>query len=114
MHSCRHAYPTSAFQLLFPPAAVTLMGHWSVKADNMSVVYDGHRTATELAYKHCVAKNIRSGWRPVGEGCVLTPPLFPLSGTQPVPRQVPVASDGAAAADADVEDFTVISNASEF
>ena len=81
MHSCRHVYPTSAFQLLFPPAAVTLMGHWSVKSDKMAVVYDGHRTATEMAYKACVSRNIQAGWRPVEEGCVPAPPLFPLGGS---------------------------------
>ena len=37
MHSARHVYPTCAFQLLFPPAAVTLMGHWAVKGGNDGV-----------------------------------------------------------------------------
>ena len=37
MHTARHVYPTFAFQLLFPPAAVTLMGHWAVKEGNVII-----------------------------------------------------------------------------
>ena len=36
MHFCRHVYPTCAFQLLFPPPAVTLMGNWCAKTDKSS------------------------------------------------------------------------------
>ena len=42
-HCCRHVYPTCAFQLLLPPAVVTLIGHWACKADRMACVYDGTR-----------------------------------------------------------------------
>jgi hypothetical protein len=80
MHSCRHVYPTCAFQLLFPPAAVTLMGHWACKADRMATVYDGHKTSTELAYKANVCMNVRDGWRPVPDGEVPKQPLYPLGG----------------------------------
>ena len=62
MHSARHVYPTCAFQLLFPPPAVTLMGHWALKEDKTAANYDGHRTATELAYKANVCANIHRGW----------------------------------------------------
>ena len=63
MHSARHVYPTCAFQLLFPPPAVTLMGHWALKDDKMAANYDGQRTATELAYKAnvCVQTYIEGG-----------------------------------------------------
>ena len=85
MHSCRHVYPTLAFQLMFPPAAVTLMGHWSFSTDRMATVYDEHRTSTELAYKANICGNVKLGWRPVEEGCVPDPPLVPLTvGGHPV------------------------------
>ena len=80
MHSCRHVYPTCAYQLLFPPPAVTLMGHWAQKADQSAGVYDGARTATELAYKAIVCKNIRLGWRPVPQGNVTWLLRAPLAG----------------------------------
>ena len=70
MHSCRHVYPTCAFQLLFPPPAVSLMGHWALKTDKNSSIYDSARTATELAYKQVVAANVRGGWRPVPHGSI--------------------------------------------
>ena len=78
LHSARHVYPTCAFQLLFPPAAVTLMGHWAVKEDKMASIYDGHKTATELAYKANVCNNVQRGWRPVPEGTVPQPAMVPL------------------------------------
>ena len=40
MHSCKHVYPTCAYQLLFPGPAVTLMGHWAPDTDKSSSVYD--------------------------------------------------------------------------
>ena len=80
MHSCRHVYPTCAFQLLFPPPAVTLMGHWAAKADKISSGYDGARTATELAYKAVVAMNVRGGWRPVPHGSIPNKALYPFAG----------------------------------
>ena len=55
------------------------MGHWSAKADKSSGVYDGARTATELAYKSNVAENVRAGWRPVPHGNIPQKPLVPLS-----------------------------------
>ena len=83
MHSARHVYPTCAFQLLFPPAAVTLMGHWAVKEGKMASVYDSQKTATEFAYKANVCTDVQRGWRPAAEGCV--PPA--RDGLHEVPRR---------------------------
>ena len=85
MHSCRHTYPTYAFQLLFPPPAVTLMGHWAAKADGVSSSYDGARTATELAYKAIVARNVRSGWKPVPHGSIPNEAVYPFQGISNFP-----------------------------
>ena len=81
MHSARHVYPTCAFQLLFPPAAVTLMGHWAVQEGKMASQYDSQKTATEFAYKANVCANVQRGWRPVSEGCVPEAPRVPLGGS---------------------------------
>ena len=83
MHSARHVYPTCAFQLLFPPAAVTPMGHWAAEEGKMATRYDGQRTATELAYEANVCVNIQRGWRPVPEGTVPQAALLPLGCNDP-------------------------------
>ena len=88
MHSCRHVYPTCAYQLLFPGPAATLMGHWAPDADKSSGVYDAARTATEFAYKANLAANVRAGWRPVPHGSVPQAAIFPLTGSPALPPLV--------------------------
>ena len=90
MHSLRHVYPTCGFQLMFPPSAVTLMGHWASKVDRMASVYDATRVSTELAYKANIAVNVQAGWRPVSDGDVPKPPLVPYGLS--VPSSAPIAT----------------------
>ena len=92
MHSLRHVYPTCGFQLMFPPSAVTMMGHWAAKEDNMASLYNAARVSTELAYKANIAANVRAGWRPVEEGAIPEPPLVPLGVVSPPTNAVPLAS----------------------
>ena len=79
MHLCRHVYLTCALQLLVPPPLVSLVGHWAAKEDKSSSVYDGARTATELAYKSNLAENVRGGWRLVAQGAAPQKPLVALA-----------------------------------
>ena len=95
MHSLRHVYPTCGFQLMFPPPAVTLMGHWATKEDHSASTYDAARVSTELAYKANVAANVHRGWRPVEDGAIPQLPLVPLGVAEQVvmqERPVPLAS----------------------
>ena len=80
LHSCRHTYPTFGGQLLMPPEAMSLMGHWETKADKMPGEYDGTRIAHELAYKAYVVNNVLGGWVPVDEGCVPNAPVLSRPG----------------------------------
>ena len=59
---------------------MTLMGHWAARADKTSSIYDGARTATELAYKAIVAANVRGGWRPVPHGSFSKKAIVPFTG----------------------------------
>ena len=88
MHSLPHVYPTCGFQLMFPPPAVTLMGHWATKADRMASVYDATRVSTELAYKANIAANVHAGWRPVSDGTIPRLLLVPLGRVGP-PTSLP-------------------------
>ena len=94
MHSFRHVYPTCGFQLMFPPSAVTLMGHWATKKDQMASVYDSTRVSTELAYKANIAANVHKGWRPVVDGTIPRGSLVPLGVAQQQDHQpaAPLAS----------------------
>ena len=75
LHSCRHTYPNFGGQLLMPPDAISLMGHWETKSDKMPGEYDSTRIAHELAYKSYIVENVVSGWKPVDEGCVPNAPV---------------------------------------
>ena len=74
LHSCRHTYPTYAGQLLMPPEAVSLMGHWETK-HKMPSEYESTRISHELAFKSYVVENVQKGWLPVDEGSVPNPPV---------------------------------------
>ena len=66
LHSCRHTYPTYAGQLLMPPEAVSLMGHWETKHKMLSE-YESTRISHELAFKPYVVEDVQKGLLPVDE-----------------------------------------------
>ena len=50
------------------------LGHWS-KGSSMPRHYDSVAGVSELGVRVALLNQIRSGWRPVGEGCLPPPPL---------------------------------------
>jgi hypothetical protein len=95
-HSFRH-FLVEAGQQLRAIKACTVddmerIGRWN-KGSNMPDVYDNASGVSELQASHSVLQALRSGWRPVQDGCLPNPlTLCSSSTSSSLPTSAPISS----------------------